>query len=198
MTITLPLWFVVAQWVLLFALGMLIIILYRQLGFLLHLRDQGTAQEGLPIGERAPSFEYALINENAQAVHHFEPRAVWTLLVFAEPGCVSCKKTIGALEQLTPKFKQQLQPLIVTSAEPELIAAVDEFANTPLALGRIDRTVSQRLYRTRSTPFAYLINPDGVVEAKGVVSDETAIRRLITRVGRTTNTREELPVLKQS
>jgi hypothetical protein len=79
--ITLPVWLVVSQWMLLFALGFLVIVMYRQLGFLLQLKDLGTEREGLPIGEKAPAFDYRLVNQNTDASIHFEPKGGWSLLL---------------------------------------------------------------------------------------------------------------------
>src|SRR5437763_14628486 len=56
--ITLPLWLIVSQWVLLFALGFLIIVMYSQVAFLQPLNDQGSDREGIPRGEKAPTFDY--------------------------------------------------------------------------------------------------------------------------------------------
>src|SRR5438034_11685266 len=88
--ITLPLWLVVSQWTLLFALGFLIIIMYRQVAFLQRLRDGGSEREGLPIGEKAPVFDYLPVNGRSSS-GHFDPRGSWSLLVFADPTCVSCQ-----------------------------------------------------------------------------------------------------------
>jgi hypothetical protein len=49
--ITLPLWLVISQWTLLFALGFLIIVMYRQVALLQELKDAGSEREGLSINE---------------------------------------------------------------------------------------------------------------------------------------------------
>ncbi len=182
--ISFPLWLVVSQWVLLFALGLLVIVMYRQLGYLLHLRDVGTGREGLPIGEKAPAFDYTPVNGNMSLPARFEATGQWSLLVFVEPGCVSCRSTITALERLTPAFEQRIRVLAVTSAEPALIAAVDEFRTASLGLNRVSKDVPDKLYQTRSTPFAYLIDPGGMIKVKGIVTDEPAIRKLVQKVDR--------------
>ncbi len=182
MNITLPLWLVISQWVLLLALGLLVIVMYRQLGYLLHLRDVGTEREGLPMGEKAPAFDYTPVNGDMHLPARFDSIGQWSLLVFVEPGCVSCRSTIPALERLTPAFKQQIHMLVVTSAEPTLIAAVDEFRTASLDINQVSREVSYELYQTRSTPFAYLIDPSGVIRAKGVVTEESAIQKMVQKI----------------
>src|SRR2546421_2664717 len=70
--VTLPLWLVVSQWTLLFALGFLIIVMYRQASFLQQLKDQGSEREGLSIGEKAPAFDYTPVNRSTSASARFE------------------------------------------------------------------------------------------------------------------------------
>lgn len=181
MNITLPLWLVISQWVLLFALGLLVIVMYRQLGYLLHLRDVGTEREGLPIGEKAPAFDYTPVNGDMRLPARFEPLGTWALLVFVEPGCASCRSTIPALERLVPSFEQRIRVLVVTSAELALIAAVDEFRTAALGINQVSKEVPYELYQTRSTPFAYLIDPSGVIQAKGVATEEPAIRKIMQK-----------------
>ncbi len=158
--------------------------IYRQLGYLLHLRDVGTEREGLPIGEKAPAFDYTTVNGDMHLPARFEPMGKWSLLLFVEPGCVSCRSTIPALERLTPSFEQRIRVLVVTSAEPALIAAVDEFRTASLGINRVSIDVLDKLYQTRSTPFAYLIDPGGMIRAKGIATDEPAIRKMVQKVDR--------------
>lgn len=194
--ISFPLWLVVSQWVLLFALGLLVIVMYRQLGYLLHLKDAGTEQDGLPIGEKAPAFDYTPVNGDRRLPARFEPTGQWSLLAFVEPGCVSCRSTIPALERLVPSFEQRISIMVVTSAEPALIAAVDEFRAASLGINRVGKDMPDKLYQTRSTPFAYLIDPGGIIRAKGVVTNEPAIRKLVQKVDRNA-TRVEFTTPKQ-
>ncbi len=182
--ITLPLWLVVSQWTLLFALGFLVIVMYRQLGFLLRLKDAGTEREGLPIGEKAPAFDYTPVNGSTSLPARFEPIGKWSLLVFVEPGCSSCRSTIPALEQLVPILERRMRMLVVTSAEPALIAAIDVFRTASVGINRVSKDVPNELYRTRSTPFAYLADPEGIIQAKGVATDESAIRKIMQKADR--------------
>lgn len=182
--ITLPTWLVVSQWVLLFALGLLIIVMYRQIGLLEQLKDRGTEREGLSIGEKAPSFDYTPVNQSNNAPTHFEPRGRWSLLVFADPGCVSCQNTLLALERLMPKLGQAIHVLVVTTAEPAQIAAVDAFRSASCDICRIRSDVSYKLYRTSVTPFGYLIDPEGMIRARGIVVDEASIRKIVSKADR--------------
>lgn len=182
--ITYPLWLVVGQWTLLFALGFLVIVMYRQVGYLQGLRDVGSEREGLPIGEKAPSFDHSPVNSSISASIHFNPTGRWSLLVFADPGCVSCQNTLRALERLTPKLGQTVYVLVVTNADPAQIAAVDAFRTASIDISRVNSDVPARLYRTRITPFGHLIDPAGVVRAKGIAADEHSIQKIVRKVDR--------------
>jgi hypothetical protein len=177
--ITLPTWLFVSQWILLFALGFLIIVMYRQLALVERLKDMGSEREGLPIREKAPAFEYTPVNRGSNAPTRFEPQGKWSLLLFADPGCVSCQKTLVALDRLAPKLEQTMQVLVATPAEPAQIAAADAFREATVEIGRIHSNVSTRLYRTTVTPFGYLIDPRGMTRAKSVVGDESSLRKLV-------------------
>lgn len=182
--ITLPTWLVVSQWTLLFALGFLIIVMYRQVGYLQQLKDMGSEREGLPIGEKAPAFDYTPVNESARAATRFEPQGRWSLLVFADPTCASCRATLLALERMAPKLEQTVRVLVATTAEPAQIATVDVFQTETVAISRVRNDVPSRLYRTRVTPFGYLISPEGRVRAKDVAGDEGALRKILRKVDR--------------
>ncbi len=179
--ISLPLWLVVSQWTLLFALGFLIIVMYRQVGLLEQLKDAGSEREGLTVGEKAPSFDHIPIKQDTNDPLRFEPTEGWTLLAFADPECVSCENTVRALERLSPKLRQTMRVLVVTRSQPPQIAASDAFSTASFAISRIRADVSYKVYRTNVTPFGYLIDPQGMIRAKGVIGDEASIRNLVQK-----------------
>lgn len=182
--VTLPLWLVVSQWALLFALGFLVITMYRQLGVLLGLKDIGTERDGLPVGEKAPAFAYTIVNGNPNTHTHFEPEGSWSFLVFADPGCASCQDTLLSLEQLASKLEQKMRVLVLTTATSPQIAISDAFRSSTLSIGLIETQVSDKLYHTHTTPFAYLVDAQGVIRSKGVANSESAILKIAQKVDR--------------
>lgn len=176
--ITLPSWLVASQWVLLFALGFLVITMYRQIALLERLKDSGSEREGVPVGAKGPSFDYQPLNRETNTPARFAPAGGWSLLLFADPGCATCQHTLIALERLAPKLAS-LHILVATTAEPALFAAFDAFRLASVEVGRISADVSTRLYRTSVTPFGYVIDPEGVIRARGTVSDESSLRKLV-------------------
>jgi hypothetical protein len=182
-TVTLPTWVAVSQWVLVFGLGFFVLLAYRQLGFMLGLKDIGTDRDGLPVGEKAPAFEYLPVDSSTAAAGRFDPLGTWSVLLFADPGCVSCQTAVAGLERLAPTLRET-QVLVVTSAEPAVISAVEEFREASVPISRVPPEVAIKLYRTLSTPYAYVIDPQGVIKAKGVAADETALRKLTQKADR--------------
>lgn len=177
--ITLPVWLFVSQWVLLFALGFLIMMMYRQVAYLEQVKDHGTERNGLPVGEKAPSFDYTPVNRRVNEPVRFVPEGNWSLLLFADPSCVSCQSALLALERVAPKFPPSMRVLVATSSEPALIAASDAFRLATVEIGRVPASVSTRLYSTSITPFGFLIDPEGVTRAKGAVTDEASLRNVV-------------------
>lgn len=191
MSITLPIWLAVSQWVLLFALGFLVIVMYRQFGVVMQLKDHGTDKDGLPTGHQAPTFEY-LGRSNGQGLipTRFEPKGNWSLLLFADPGCSSCASAVLALESLSRG--QIAQTLIVTIADEAQIEAIEAFQQTSLNIARVSHDVPNKLYRIHATPFAYLVNPDGVIHAKGIATDQATLRKILGKVSQShISTRQE-------
>jgi len=184
--IALPLWLIISQWTLLFALGFLVIIMYRQVGFLQQLKDQGSEREGLPLGEKAPAFDYTPVKGSVNAAARFEPAGKWSLLVFADPACVTCQNTLLALERMSPKLARTMRVLVATTAEPAQIGAVDAFRTAPVEIGRVSSDVLSRLYHTGVTPFGHVIDPEGKVRARGIATDESSIRQMVRRMDRNT------------
>src|SRR5260221_6726680 len=178
--ITLPLWVAVSQWVLLLVLGFFVVVAYRQLGYMLRLEDIGSEQDGLAIGETAPAFDYIAVNHNGRAGAHFDPPGQWSLLLFADPGCTSCRIAVSAVEHLAPTLRGT-RVLVATTAGPQVIVAVEEFRDASVPIGRIAGEGSIKAYRTLTTPFAFLIDPEGIVKAKGIMGDESTLRRLMAK-----------------
>lgn len=180
--INIPLWLFVSQWVLLFAFAFLLFTVYRQMGFWLGLKQVGTSKEGLEIGTQAPDFPFDYINRPANASPaRFDTKGHWSFLLFADPNCAGCQQALPMLERLIAESPNKtVQTLLVTTADPAFIEASEVFRHTSLAIGRVNSEVPLKLYLTRSLPFAYIIDPEGSIRAKGVISSESAARKLFS------------------
>lgn len=183
--VVLPIWVVITQWVLLLTLGFFVIVAFRQLAVILRLKDVGSERDGLSIGDKAADFSYFPANvesEKRGMQEHFRSTGKWSLLLFADPGCSSCQTAVAGLEHLAPTL-HGAQLLIATATEVDLIMAVEQFRNASVPVARVERETQNRAYRTHGTPFAYVIDPEGVVRAKGIVGDQGALRKLLQQSG---------------
>ncbi len=183
-------WMVIGQWTLLFALGVLVIVAYRQLGYLVYLKDMvsnaGSEKDGLAVGTLAPLFSYIPIRQGKPANSHqyFEPTGKGTLLLFADPGCVSCQNALTTLEELAPQIGHKISLTVMTSSDPTLIAVVKEFHSSTFELGLIRKEIIFTTYRTNTTPFLYLIDAKGVIQAKGIAGSKSDIKKVLRKIDR--------------
>lgn len=192
MNVTLPLWIVVSQWIVLFALGFLVVVMYRQMAYLLRLKDVGTARDGLEIGNAAPAFDYVGVNVNAGSNLRFNPRGGWKFIIFADPGCSSCEKAMLILENFKIDVKPGMQPIVVTTADTTEVDAIGAFRRSSLPIAQVKREVFSRLYKTNTTPFAYVVDPEGIVRGKGPASDQPSLRKIFRMVDQTPQVAEEV------
>jgi hypothetical protein len=178
--ITVPVWLFVSQWFLLFTFGFLLFVAYRQMSFLLGLSQLGTNKEGLEIGEDAPSFSLVYVNRSVEnSPVYFNAKGEWSLLLFADPNCAGCQQAIPMIERLVAPREKPLRTIILTSADQAFIEASDVFQQTSLAIARIQSEVSLKLYLVHTIPFACVVNPEGRIHAKGLISDESSARRIL-------------------
>lgn len=175
--ISLSLNVVVAQWVLLFALGLLVIVMYRQLAYLLDLR--AGQPNGLSVGSLAPDFDYVL--PRTAELRRFTTTDHWSLIMFANPICTTCARALASLERVISTGRlDSVQTLVVSVAGP-----IDEVQNDLLSatehVGIVEHDVVHRLYKTEKTPFFYTVDPAGIIRGAGAPVDQAEIEKLLAQ-----------------
>jgi len=92
--VRIPVFLAVAQWMLLLALGLLVVVMYRQLGRV--LGQAKPAELGPRPGSNAARFGYARAGD--QTVRQFTPgNGQAALVAFVDPTCPSCEQLVTAL-----------------------------------------------------------------------------------------------------
>jgi hypothetical protein len=159
-----PLYLAVAQWTLLFAFGLLLIVVYRQLGRMLH-KDDAAAPLGPAVGSEAASLEYKRFTDDT--VQYLTPGdGQPTLVAFVEPTCPSCEKLVLALGTAEHAGELSgLRVLLLTSSPKSYLKVSDAFRATQLDCGRILAQSTTQAYGATSTPLLVAIDRDGVVRA---------------------------------
>jgi hypothetical protein len=174
-----PLYLAVAQWTLLFAFGLLLIVVFRQLGRTLRKAD-AVAPLGPEVGSKAASLEYIRFADDT--VQYFAPGdGQATLLAFVEPTCPSCEKLVLALGTAEHSGELSgLRVLLLTSSPKSYLKISDAFRATRLECGRILAQATTQAYGATSTPLLVAIDRDGVVRA-GAPAIELAEVRTFSR-----------------
>jgi hypothetical protein len=175
----------VAQWVLLFTLAALAVVLFRQVAHLILLPHTDERRLGLGIGNEAPAFSYQRIDRAGDGTiserhETFEPRRRRTLLMFTDPLCHSCEKATAALAVArSGALLSGLDVLRVTTAEPAMVRAAQRFGVDLDEIVYIAPNVAHEVYRTDVAPFFYVIGADGIIRSRGWAEDVAGIERLV-------------------
>ena len=161
-----PLYLAVAQWTLLFAFGLLLVVVYRQLGRMLHKTDTA-APLGPALDSTAASLEYSrFADDTVQYLTPGDGQPI--LLAFVDPTCLSCEKLVLALGTAEHAGELDgLRVLLLTSSPKSYLKVSDAFRATRLECGRILAQATAEAYGATSTPLLVAIDRDGVVRAAG-------------------------------
>jgi len=173
--IRIPLFLAVAQWALLGALGVLVVIVFRQLGKLLTgaPRDE---QLGPAVGSRAAALTY--VRPGEQAIRRLMPGGGQPLLLaFVDPTCPSCEELVGVLGELRAAGDLDgLRALLLISDPPSYLQISDVFGSTSIEIGRPARRDGLDSYLVSATPLLVAIDGDGIVRAAGSVVRAAEVR----------------------
>jgi hypothetical protein len=178
-----PLYLEVAQWALLFGLGSLVVVLYRQLGRLLS-HDPGPADPGPAVGSRAAPIRYARLP--AGAAGQLTPGdGQPALIAFVDPTCPACEQLVGSLGALAAAGELPgVRVLLLISDPPGYLSISAAFQDTSLEIGRPLTAAEVAGYRATSTPLLVAVDSSGVVRAAGVASTLAAVQAQAASIAR--------------
>ena len=173
--IRIPLYLAVAQWALLGVLGVLVVVMFRQLGRLLS-GTGGPAELGPPVGSIAAPLAYARPGE--ETVRHLTPGAGQPALVaFVDPTCPSCEELVSQLDAAQQAGDLSgLRTLLLFSDPPGYLQISAAFRSTALEIGRPAEPAGLDSYRVSATPLLVAIDAAGLVRAAGPVMQAEQIR----------------------
>jgi methylamine dehydrogenase accessory protein MauD len=141
-------------------------------------------RSGLKVGKKAPGF--ALPNVAGGEVSLAEYAGRQLFLVFVQTGCGPCHAVAPDLNRLQRSGKYQV--LVVNNGEPQ---AVDKWANDVHAEFPVliqDKWSVSKRYEVLATPFAFLIDEQGVIASKGFVSNKQYLSFVLERRSATDKT----------
>ena len=173
-------------WLVVLVLAFLLAGSLRQLGLMqLRLGDDPGAlitDSGLERGVQAPDF-IATDSETGEAVTLSELPAAPRLLVFASPGCLSCRELIPGLNEVRKTRRGEFDFLVICRGDLESCQAFGRMnrLEAPLVVdtnGQIEKD-----YLVTLTPFAYLLDHEGRVVIRGVANDWRQLESLLDQEG---------------
>jgi len=167
----------VLLWILVLVLAGIVVALVRQVG-ILHERVAPVGAlataEGPAIGEPSPVLEVVDVSGRELQVGGVQDDA--TLLFFVSPTCPVCKTLLPTLERVVAR--EQAVALVLASDGP-----LEEHRSF-IAEGALDRfsyVLSAELglaFQVAKLPYAVLIDPDGIVRARGIVNTREHVESL--------------------
>jgi methylamine dehydrogenase accessory protein MauD len=165
-------------WIVVIGMGFLLLGTLRSLGLLQWRIDQLEAtrpsrinREGLKPGKTAPDFTLPQVGGGECSLSDYRGRRVF--LVFVQAGCQPCHEIAPELNRL--QRAGELQVLVVNRAEPTDAAAwADDVGAAFPVLVQTGLDVSKK-YQVFATPFAFVIDEQGVVAGSGIVSQRRHI-----------------------
>jgi hypothetical protein len=178
---TIPLYLAVAQWALLLALGLLVFIMYRQLGRIYNATSPTSAASGLgpAVGTRAASFEYTRVSDDTR--QYFTPEGTQpSLVAFVDPTCPACEQLVSNLNTAANSGElDELRVLLLTSDPPAYLQISDTFRSTRMEIGRPASRAAHDQYKASATPLLVVIDVHGVVRAAGSARHLSDVRSFI-------------------
>jgi hypothetical protein len=161
-----PEYVAIAQWALLLTLGVLVTLMFRQLGRQLGVITASPAL-GPTVGTPAAGFEYTRVDTGAKEL--FEPGGGHpALLVFADPTCPACEELVAVLNQAHVNGGlAEVRPLILISEPASYLQISDPFRETRLPVGRLVTGSARQAYGVSATPLLVAVGSRGVIRAAG-------------------------------
>ena len=175
----------VVLWLLVLVLAFLLAGALRQLGLLqLRLGDDPGAlitDTGLERGTLAPDFT-AVGAESSELVTLSELPPVPRMIVFASPGCLSCRELIPGLNEVR-KTRGEFDFLVICRGDVESCQAFGRMnrLEAPMVVdtnGQIEKD-----YLVTLTPFAYLLDHERNVVIRGIANDWRQLESLLEQEG---------------
>jgi methylamine dehydrogenase accessory protein MauD len=167
----------IVLWAVVLFQGGLIFLLLRQMGVMYLGTGQGVARDGLAPGQRAPDFTLPDVAGATVSLADFQGLPL--LLVFGSPNCAPCKLLIPDLNVFAHERREELRVLFLSrgALEDTRQFVSEAGAEVPVATHPDDELSDK--YKARVTPFAFLIDGEGVIRAKGLANNREHLEMLL-------------------
>jgi methylamine dehydrogenase accessory protein MauD len=170
----------VVLWIAVLSLSLVVLALVRQLG-VLHERIAPAGalmlNRGLAIGERVPMIDATDLDGRELRLGAPRTDGKSTLLVFVSPTCPVCKTLLPVLKSGRRHEQDWLEIVLASDGEREQhrqFAAEQELTALPYVLS----APLGLAYQVSRLPFAALMDPEGILRARGLVNSREHLESL--------------------
>jgi len=177
---------VIVLWAAVLLLGFLVLGALRALGLVNWRLDQleltrpsRLGRDGLKVGKKAPDFTLPSTANGEVSLHDFAGRKV--LLVFTQSGCGPCHEMAPEFNRLHDKGEHQV--VVVNNGESEETRewADEVHARFPILIQ--EKFSLSKRYEIFATPFAFVIDEQGVIASNGIVGSAQYLGYVLTGAG---------------
>lgn len=163
----------IVLWAAVLGLGVLVFLLYRQLGIMYLGTAEGVSRDGLERGAVAPDFTLADQTGNVHRLAAYRGRPV--MLLFGSPHCSPCRILLPQLHDWA-KAHRDVAVLWLNAASPEeSLKFVSETGATIPIVPFAPEDNLMDSYKVRVTPFMFMLDENGVVRAKGLANTKSGL-----------------------
>ncbi len=167
----------IVLWAVVLAQGGIIFILLRQLGVIYLGSAQGVAGDGLAVGTSAPDFAVTNVAGEPVTLASFAGRPL--LLIFGSPTCAPCKELIPDLNIFAAERRAELGVLFLSHGEADATRHMADEHRIAVPVAHHPNDSIANAYQARVTPFAFLIDGEGVIRAKGLANNREHLEMLV-------------------
>jgi methylamine dehydrogenase accessory protein MauD len=163
----------IALWIIVALQGVAIFLLLRQLGIMYLGTAQGVARDGIAPGTKAPDFALPSLVQTGDGptVSLSDYRGKPLVLIFGSSNCNPCRALVPELNEFAAELRDSLNVLFLCrGSESEARAFAEQTAITVPVAAHPDDDLPDK-YKARVTPFAFIIDGEGVVRSKGLANN---------------------------
>lgn len=167
----------VVLWGIVLFQGLVIFVLMRQLGIIYLGTAQGVGRDGIAAGQRAPDFTLPDLAGGLRSLAAFRGRSL--LLVFGSTSCAPCRGLVPDLNAFAQTHAADLDALFAIRGTPSETQRFVDDLGLHVPVGIYDDEELPEKYKARVTPFAFIIDGEGIVRSKGLANNRAHLDMLL-------------------
>jgi thiol-disulfide isomerase/thioredoxin len=172
---------VVLLWIVVIALSILVIVLYRQFGLIYIGSRARIEQTGLPVGRRAPEAVPLQVEGRSVAWSwHTDGALRGTVALMSTAECELCAELLPRLNQVADKWRGVFRFLVVDRVMGDGNSPVRELPDPRSWAYALDAEAAMHeSLDVEATPFVFVLDHSGKVLAKGIVNLPESIDAMV-------------------